>query len=143
MIRFEDGHVVPLARPINLKNASIDLIRRLVPEAVFSREVSDTVKGTVALLRPPADSVTRVAETAPARWIVFPSWRPAGDVQLDPVPKAEAFMTVVRNSTNYDIHEARGFELLASVVEGCRCFQFGYSTFDDAIRTFDELAAAA
>ncbi len=143
MIRFEDRQVVPLARPINLKNASIGLIRALVPEAVFSPEVSDTVKGTVALLRPPADSVARVAETAPPRWIVFPSWRADATAQLEPVPKAEAFITVVRNATNYDLHEARGFELLASVVEDCRCFQFTYRDFDDAIRAFDELAAAA
>jgi HprK-related kinase A len=143
MIRFEDGHVVPLARPINLKNASIGVIRKLIPDAVFSREVRDTVKGTVALLRPPGDSVARVGETAPARWIVFPSWRPDGSARLESVPKAEAFMTVVRNSTNYDIHGARGFELLASVIETCGCFQFAYRDFDDAIRTFDELAAAA
>jgi len=143
MIRFEDGQVVPLARPINLKNASIGLIRALVPEAVFSPEVSDTVKGTVALLRPPADSVARVNETARPGWIVFPSWRADAEPRLEPVPKAEAFISVLRNATNYDLHEARGFELLADVIEGCRCFSFSYRDFDEAFRAFDALAEAA
>jgi hypothetical protein len=51
-------------------------------------------------------------------------------------------MALVENSFNYDLFGAVGFERLATVVEGCRGFRFEYGDLDDALRTFDALAAA-
>jgi HprK-related kinase A len=59
LVRLDTGALAPLPRPISLKNASIDLIRRYTPGAVFSPEVADTVKGTIAHLKAPADSIAR------------------------------------------------------------------------------------
>ncbi|MGH6968015.1 MAG: HprK-related kinase A, partial [Stellaceae bacterium] len=50
LIRRDDGRVVPLARPVNLKNGSIDVLKAFAPQAVFSDAVADTAKGTVALM---------------------------------------------------------------------------------------------
>src|SRR5208283_619866 len=57
LISFDDGRISPLARPISLKNRAIDIIRDLAPDCVLSRRFDDTMKGTVALLKPPRDSV--------------------------------------------------------------------------------------
>ena len=51
LIRRSDGQIVPLARPVNLKNESIALMQRFAPSAVFSAPAHDTAKGTVALMR--------------------------------------------------------------------------------------------
>ena len=75
LIRPGDRRVVPLARPINLKNGSIALMRAYAPDAVFSDETHDTAKGTVALMRAPDDSIARSREAAPIGWIIFPRWQ--------------------------------------------------------------------
>lgn len=143
VIRLVDFQVVPLARPINLKNASIGIMRRFVPSGVFSREARDTVKGTVALLRAPEESLARMAETAPPRWIVFPYWQGSGAAQFHPMSKGDAFMQTRRNSVNYDIHGANGFRLLTGLIDRCDCFRFTYHSLEDAIAAFETLAGGA
>ena len=46
------GLVRGMARPINLKNKSIDVIRAFAPGVVMTAPVPDTTKGTVALMQP-------------------------------------------------------------------------------------------
>lgn len=133
--------VVPLARPVSLKNKSIDVIRAFAPNAMFSRPVNDTTKGTVAHMRAPADSVHRVTETARPRWIVFPRYEAGAPARLTSLPKARGFMEMVRSGINYGVHGRRGFELLAAVVEASSCYEFAYGDLDEAVALFDQLAA--
>lgn len=141
LIRRTDGAVAPLARPISLKNESIDLMRGFAPTGIFSPVVNDTIKGSVALLRAPEESFERLAETAPPRWIVFPLWQPEGPARLQPVSKTHAFMMVSRNAVNYGILGASGFRLLGDVIDRCACFRFSYHRLEDAIAAFEGLAA--
>src|SRR5689334_825890 len=53
LLNMTDRRLVPLARPVSLKNRSIDVIRAFAPDAVFSRRIDDTTKGTIALMRAP------------------------------------------------------------------------------------------
>lgn len=137
-----DGRVVPLARPISLKNTSIDAIRAFAPDAVFGAIVPDTMKGTIGLLCAPEESVARVAETAAPRWIVFPRWEEAAPITFKSLEKSTAMMEMVQHSINYDIHGARGFAMTADLVDACDCLRFTYSGFDDAIAAFEDLAAS-
>lgn len=141
LIQLRDGAVVPLARPISLKNESIDLMRRFAPEGVFTPIVKDTVKGTVTLMRAPSDSIARVAETAPPRWIIFPLWQPEGKARLQPISKAQAAMSISRNAVNYGMLGASGFNLLTDIVDRCECFRFTYHFLEDAIGIFDSLSS--
>ena len=75
LIDMKTGLIQPMARPINLKNQSIDVIRKFQPDVVMTRPVSDTIKGTVALLRPPAESIRRISEPGIPAWIVFPRYQ--------------------------------------------------------------------
>src|SRR5258707_781745 len=72
VIDVADGSILPLCRPLSLKNRSIATIRDLAPDAVFAPTIADTRKGTLALLRAPPDSVHRMGERATARYILFP-----------------------------------------------------------------------
>lgn len=141
MVRLSDGRIEPLPRPISLKNASIDIIRRYAPGAVFSRAVRDTNKGTVAHVKAPADSVARAAETARAAWIVFPKYVAGAAATLEKIPQGRAFMQVAENAFNYSLLAASGFDALGRLIDGSASYQFSYSSLDDAIATFERLGA--
>lgn len=139
LLSLDDGRVTALARPIGLKNHSIDLIGRLLPDAQISLPCADTTKGTVALLRAPSDSVSRSNETARPAWIIFPRFMPGEEGRLKPRSKANTLIDIGQNAFNYSIHGTRGFDLLSHLVDNCHCYDFRYSSVDQARRTFDTL----
>ncbi|MGA2087998.1 MAG: HprK-related kinase A [Stellaceae bacterium] len=142
LIRRHDGKVVPLARPVNLKNQSIDLMRRFAPGAVFSAPAFDTVKGTVALMRAPEESLARVDEAAPPGWIVFPQWRQGDPARLSPFSRPAGLVEIAHNSMNYSLHGEDGFELLAGIFADSFCYRFSYGDLNEAASAMNALAAA-
>lgn len=139
MIDRDDGQIVPLSRPVSLKNRSIDIIRNFSADAVFGDVAHDTHKGTVSHLRPSADSVHRMAQKARPAHIVFPRWRQDAAPELRPRAKADAFMHAASHSFNYSLLGRVGFELNAALTDACDCWDFEYSQLDDALRLFEEL----
>ena len=137
----DDGLIAPLARPISLKNESIEIIRRRFPGAVFGDVAHDTHKGTVSHLKPPADSVARMHEKGRARHVVFPRWSAGAATRLVPRAKADAFMHLATHAFNYSLLGRLGFELNAALIDACDCWHFEYSDLDDALRVFEELTA--
>lgn len=124
-------HVSPVPRPINLKNASIAIIDRYIGGGVFSREARDTAKGTVALLQPPKDSVTRMHETAPIGAVVFPRYQAGADTQIESLAPDEAFREVLNHSFNYHVLGHEGFELLHAIFTETPAYTLVYSDFDN------------
>jgi HprK-related kinase A len=142
LISLADGRIVPLVRPISLKNQSIEVMRRFAG-AVLSDPAEDTLKGEVALMKPPVASVERADESAVPAWIVFPRYAAGKPLRLEAQPKAATFIDLANNAFNYHAHGRRGFELLAATVDRCTCLSLTYSDLDAAIRRFEELAADA
>lgn len=143
LVRPSDGLIVPMPRPISLKNASIALMRDYLPSPVFSPSVADTEKGTVAHLKAPADSVARGTEAARPAWVIFPQYEAGAAPLLTPLPKARAMLRVAANSFNYSLLGRAGFETLAGLVEQSACYRFSYSALDDAIALFAGLRPPA
>ena len=143
LVRLGSGDLVPLPRPVSLKNASIGVMRGFAPQAVFSRDVVDTVKGTIAHMKPPADSIARAAEPARPAYIVFPKYEAGAAPRLEPIAPARAFMRVAENAFNYSVLGAEGFHALAGLIEASQSFDFSYSKLDDAIAQFAGLARRA
>jgi len=135
-----DGRLWPIARPISLKNDSIERIRRFAPDAVFGPVAPDTHKGRVALMRPPAQSVARVDEPAELGWIVFPNRKPEAQAALAPVSKGRAFFRLADNAFNYHFHGAAGFEAVCRMVDACVCVELTYAGLDDAVAALEGLA---
>lgn len=140
MLDLDQGLVHALARPVSLKNASLDVIRHFVPGAVMSEAVQDTLKGTVAHLKPPHAHIHRMDEPARPRWVVFPRYLAGSAPKWAPRPRAQAMMELGRNAFNYSLLGREGFETLARVVSACECLDFSYSQLDDAIAVFESLA---
>ncbi len=139
LIRHEDGQVVPLVRPIRLKNESIDVIRKFSPDARIGLDCDDTFKGTIAQMRPPTEHVLRAGETAPPGWVVFPSFQAGQPVQSKRVPRGAALVRLAHNAFNYSLLGQRGFETMARLVEQCHCHEFKYGNLDEAMDRFDRL----
>lgn len=141
LLRLDDGAIVPLPRPISLKNGSIDVIRAYVPGSVISRPVTDTVKGTVAHVKAPSASVARAGDTTRPGWVVFPRYEPGAALQAEPLARADTFMQLAGNCFNYSLLGAEGFTALADLVDASAGFRFTYSVLDEALAFFDHLAA--
>lgn len=137
----DTGEIVPVPRPISLKNQSIEVIRAFAPQARFSPAVPDTIKGLVAHVRPPADAVEQAGRRARPRWIVLPRFRAGEPARLAPLPRAQVFMQLVENTFNYSIHGPAAFAALGALMDRCECYEFSYGRLDEAVAVFDELSS--
>lgn len=142
LIELESLRAHALARSINLKNQSIDVIRSFEPTAAWSPEIYDTTKGRVTHLVPPIASVDRMQETAQPRWIVFPRYVAAAEPLLTPRSKVQTFTHFAENAFNYSILGELGFDVVGRLIRQCDCFDFEYSRLDDALEVFDWLASS-
>lgn len=143
LIRLDTGQIMGLARPVNLKNASIDIIRAYAPDAFLTRPVLDTTKGTVALMAPSQTSVEAVDEWADPAWMILPRYRAGAAAELSPMGSGTAFLQLADNAMNYHVMGSRGFDTVGRLVDRCRNYRFEYSRLDDAIAVFDRLASGA
>jgi HprK-related kinase A len=138
-----DGAVVALARPVSLKNGSIEVIGAFARQAQFGREVPDTKKGRVSHLRPPAGSVEQVGIRAKPRWVIFPKWQADAALEVGTQPKSQAFIQLAENAFNYSMLGETGFDLLAGVIDASDCLSLRYSRLEEAIAWFNTLADEA
>jgi HprK-related kinase A len=140
LIEPANGRLVPIPRPVSLKNESIDLLRRFAPEVVFGDEVRDTKKGRIAHVCPPLRSVQLDDQRALPAWVVMPHYVADAPAALTPASRARTFMTLIDNAFNYDVHGRQGFAALAALIDRSACYRFEYSELREAVATFDALA---
>ena len=140
LIDRKTGLIHALPRPVSLKNASIDIIRAFSDEAFINRPSHDTIKGTVAHLRPLRDSVLRQHEPARPGWVIFPRWQAGAPTSLEPRSRAQTFMYLAENAFNYSHLGADGFRSGCQLIDEVDCHDFTYSRLDEAVALFDRLA---
>lgn len=141
LIDLNTGECAPLARPVSLKDKSINLIANYSPEAVLSETVHDTQKGSVAYLKVPALSVEKMAEPIRLKKIIFPQFQPSlHSVKIESISKARAFIRIADQSFNYHILGLTGFNLLKKVLQDCDCYEFDYNgCLDEVESVFNSL----
>lgn len=139
LIRTDNGDIVPVPRPVSLKNRSIDIIASYVEHSVFSQKVADTVKGEVAHLKPPADSVARAEVSVPPAWIIFPKYEAGAALRLDDMPRPRAVLDLAENAFNFSSLGRRGFKTLIRTVDASQSYKLVYSSLDDAVNAFHAL----
>lgn len=143
LISLTDSQITPLARPISLKNQSIEVIRRFVPGVVLNDLTHDTTKGTVTHMKVPTAQVQQMHQRALPRWVIFPRYVPGAQAELTPRSKANSMLELARNSFNYMVLGLTGFEVLTEIITASDCHDFRYSQLDEAVAIFDALAKAA
>lgn len=140
LIKLDALHVVPMCRPLSLKNESLQIIQDFEPSLTFGPPAYDTSKGTVGHMRAPTASVLRSQDCAMPAWVIFPKYQAGSAAQLQPHAKAEAFMQIAENTFNYSMLGREGFETIANLVDCCDCHSFTYSRLNEAIEIFNALA---
>lgn len=134
------GHVVPLARPVCLKNRAIDVIRAFAPDSEIGPACPDTAKGTVAHMLAPKESIERCDEVAAVKWVVFPRYLNGSATQLSRRSKAHSLLNLTDQSFNFNVLGERGFNTLKQVVTDSECYDFQYSDLHEAVSLFDKMA---
>ncbi len=126
LVDVASGLIWPLVRPINLKNASIGVIKAFAPEAVFSAEASDTAKGTVALMKPPPASVAAADRPARAVAILLPRYTPDAEPKFMQRSKARACLDLAEQGFNFGVLGEAAFQRVAALVDDCESVSFEY-----------------
>ncbi len=140
LIDRKTGLIHPLPRPVSLKNQSIDVIRQFAPGVYINRASLDTIKGTVAHMCPPRESVRRQHESVRPGWVIFPKWDAGATTRMTPRSQAQTFMFLAQNAFNYSHLGEDGFRVGAALIDQTLCYDFRYSKLDEAIVAFDQLA---
>ncbi len=140
LISLSDGLITPLARPISLKNESLDVIKAFCPDVVLNQVTHHTSKGSVSHMKVPSTHLARANELARPGWVVFPKYVPQASAQLSQRSKAQSLLALGTNSFNYSVLGLTGFEALSALVTNCDCYDFEYSQLEQAVAVFDALA---
>lgn len=138
----DSGMLLPMLKPVALKNRSIDVIRAYSAQARLGPTFVGTRKGDVAHLAPDAASVAAATTARPAL-VIFPTYREGSELSLTPQPPEQAFARLAFNSFNYALLGPVAFDAVADVAERCPAYQLTYSRLDEAIACLRELLGAA
>jgi HprK-related kinase A len=139
LIAPDSRTIVPLARPVSLKNESITVIKNFTPKAIFGPVSPNTIKGTIAHMKPPPESVARVHEECSPVWMIVPTYRFGAATSVNKITKGEAFMRVAESAVNYMMLGRIGFEVVSALIEDMVCCRLEYSDLNEAVQRFDEL----
>ena len=131
--------LIPLARPVSLKNSSIDLIGYRHPSAVIGPLARDTHKGTVGHLKVSGESIALGLQPAIPKLIIFPKWTAGSPLRVTPLGAGQAAMRLIDQAFNYSILGTEGFERLVAVVRNTEACELEYSSLDEAREALEAL----
>jgi len=140
LINPETLHVIPIPRPISLKNESINIIKSFAPDVEFGLLAEDTHKGAITHIMPPKFSIELAGTSAPVKWVIFPKYKSAVPLELNEMKKAEAAMQFAEQGFNYNVLGEQGFDVMVSLIDQASVYRLEYSSLDDAVAKFAELS---
>ncbi len=141
LVALDTGHLHGLGRPVSLKNAAIDVIRRFAPDAVIGATCHDTLKGTVAHLRAPRRGALQAADAACPTWLVFPRFIPGAPTRLQTETRERGFFRLVDNAFNFTTLGTLAFERTTDLVNRSTCLDLTYSDLEEAVGRLGSLRA--
>jgi HprK-related kinase A len=139
VIDVSSHQLIPVPRPISLKNESIEVIRSFSPNLTLGPIAKDTSKGTVTHVKVPQNSIRQSTILANPAFIVKPNYTTGAVSSLEEKHSGEMFMHLIQNAFNYSVLGEAAFETLGEIVNRCHCYEFTYHDLEDAIKTFDSL----
>ncbi|MGQ5523139.1 HprK-related kinase A [Chitinimonas sp. PSY-7] len=143
LIRLDDGWIQPLPRPVSLKNRSIEVIKSLRPDLIFTPVVMDTQKGAVAHAKPPLESIDQQDCCVPVGWVAFPNYQADAATKAEPIAATQVVLKLAEQAFNYSLHGKQGFDTLVGLMRQATSYRFEYSRLADAISFFDGLATTS
>ena len=136
------AQVVPLCRPVSLKNESIALIKGFSSRAVFGPSSEDTHKGTVAHMKADLTPNSHDASAVPANILLFPRYSRDEPQGLKPRLKTQSFFLAAYHSFNYSLMGEAGFHAMTKLVDSVECYDLVYHDLEWALRAVSDLHAS-
>ncbi len=131
------GLVHPFPRPTSLKNQAIAAMMARLPEDRFGPLLTDTPKGDLRHLVPPAGSLAAMHEPAMPALLVYPTY--GAKTATRDVGRAENFVRLTQASTNYVALGEAGFGALTRFVNRVPAIAVDYPDSDAALRSVNRL----
>jgi HprK-related kinase A len=142
MLDPQAGEFVPIPTALSFSSGSMREIGQHFSDVVSPSSVVESCGGAMAHLGPSKESVDRAADTARARWIVFPEWSASETSQLERVTESDAFFRLAGSAYNYEMLGAEGFAAVAQLVATCRSYSLDCSDLENALTVLGELTDA-
>ena len=127
------GKLLPMLKPVALKNESIGVIRSLSDVPTLGPLYRGTRKGDVSHLAPDAHSVESLGIPAHPALVIFPRYRAGASLELKPQLPEEAFARLAFNSFNYALLGPTAFDAVATVAAQCEVYELTYSNLPEVI----------
>jgi HprK-related kinase A len=131
--------VVPLCRPVSLKNESLEVIRNFDSTARFGPVSEDTHKGLVAHMKADMHPLSHDASPVPVRAMVFPQYSQEERQALRPRSKSRSFILAAYHAFNYSLLGETGFDAMVKLIDSVECYDLTYRDLDWGIRAMEEL----
>lgn len=139
LLPLSSNLLVPLCRPVSLKNESIDVIRRFSDDAVLGPLSKETHKGVVCHLKADLAPDSHDTTPVPAGAMVFPRYSHEETQRLAPRRRTESFIIAAFHSFNYSLFGRAGFDAMRQLVDRVPCFDLVYHDLDWAVQAVNEL----
>jgi len=123
--------VIPVVRPICLKNQSIALAKSWFPTLQYSSIAKDTHKGDVIHMAPSALAIEQATTPAQVVGIVFPKYDAAIELDIYQLNMREAFMQLVENAFNFTAIGEDSFETVIKLIEKVSVFEICYNNLNE------------
>jgi HprK-related kinase A len=137
LLDLDSGAAIPFPRLISLKNEAIGAMQAELPGGRFGPLLQATPKGDIRHLVPPADAISRMADTAIPALLLFPRFGYPDAVRE--VAPGETFMRMTQASTNYVALGEAGFRAMTRFVQGVPARAIDYQNGDEAVARVETL----
>lgn len=141
LVLLDAPEIMPIYRPISLKNESIQVVTGYASGVQLGPRTHDTHKGDVAHMKADLHPESHDTTPLPARLMVFPQYVSGSPVKVKRRSRAESFMFAAHHSFNYSALSKTGFTAMERLMDAVECFDMRYSQLDDAVGFFNELHA--
>lgn len=139
MICKDKAEVLPLYRPVSLKNASIDIIKTFDSSATFGPVCYDTHKGTVAHLKTDFTPASHNEQALPVAILLFPQYDKDAPQRISPRYHSDSFIVAAFHSFNYSLLGEAGFAAMSHLLDHVQCFDLVYHDLDWALHELESL----
>jgi HprK-related kinase A len=139
MIPPNTTEVVPLCRPVSLKNESIEVIKSFSSDAIFGPVSKETHKGVVAHMKADLHPDSHDTKHLQAKVMIFPRYSRDDPQRLSLRRRTDSFILAAYHSFNYSLLCEAGFEAMKTLIENVDCYDLVYHDLDWAIQAMDAL----
>ncbi len=139
MIVPNTTEIVPLCRPVSLKNESIAVIKSFSRHAIFGPVSKETHKGIVVHMKADMHRDSQDAKRLKARAMIFPRYARDQPQRLSQRRRTDSFILSAYHSFNYSLLCEAGFAAMQVLIDNVDCYDLVYNDLDWAVQALDDL----